>query len=334
MGTTASAVKRHKFSKDILKDVRACYTADNWHGPLEIVRHWLFISFWVWFSCWSWRHLPLALGAASYFVAIFFIGGRQRALAGVLHQACHGTLMSNTKLGSIIGAAFAGYPVLQSHTGYRLSHVVNHHGRFGDPQRDPDYLQYQRIGLCGQNLQRAKLRSYLMRLAGPRSTLSYMAYLIRHRILHKEESTWERHVRLLGLLAIVVAAAATGWLGVLVAYWMVPLVTTQVWIGAVAELLEHYPLIETASRVDIRMTWNRDYGPAERLLLGEEEGEGYHLVHHLFPRVPLWRLKEVHTILRRDPAYAELKRPKGLAALSTIFASLPGPEVERSIASA
>ncbi|KYF54732.1 hypothetical protein BE04_17960 [Sorangium cellulosum] len=301
---------------------------------MEIVRHWSFVLLWTWFSCWSWRHLPLALGVVSYVVAIFFIGGRQRALAGVLHQACYGTLMSSTKIGATLGATLAGYPMLQSFTGYRLSHVVNHHGRFGDPQRDPDYLQYQRIGLCGQNLRRERLRKYLLTLAGPRSTLSYIAYLVRHRILHKEEASWERYVRIVGLLTIFVVAGATGWLGVLVAYWFVPLVTTQVWIGAIAELLEHYPLIETAPRVDIYMTWNRHYNPVERFLLGEEEGEGYHLVHHIFPRVPLWRLKEVDAILRRDPAYADLKRPRGLAALSTVFASLPGPEVESAATSA
>ena len=120
-------------------------------------------------------------------------------------------------------------------------------------------------------------------------------------------------------------AGGGSWLLLL---WLVPLVTTQVWIGAVAELMEHFPLIETAPRVDIHMTWNRVYGLATRFLLGEKDGEGFHLVHHLFPRTPMWRLREVDAILRRDPVYAALPRLGGVSAgwaRSPIAAGLTRP---------
>lgn len=72
------------------------------------------------------------------------------------------------------------------------------------------------------------------------------------------------------------------------------------------------------------MSWNRVYGPGTRFLLGETDGEGFHLVHHLFPRTPIWRLREVDAILRRDPVYAALPRLGGtLGGLDEIYRSLP-----------
>jgi len=66
------------------------------------------------------------------------------------------------------------------------------------------------------------------------------------------------------------------------------------------------------------------YGLGLRFLLGEKDGEGYHLVHHLFPRTPMWRLREVDAILRQDPTYAALPQLTGLlVALGGIYRSLP-----------
>jgi fatty acid desaturase len=232
--------------------------------------------------------------------------------------------MADHRIGSVIGAALGGYPVLQSFTGYRASHLGEHHGRLGDPDRDPDYRQYQDNALCGDDLNRRALRRYLYRIVTPKATASYVLYLLRHRIVAAGERPAERVLRVVLLAAVIAWAVIGGWWLWLVLLWFVPLVTTQVWIGAVAELMEHFPLIETAPRVDIYMSWNRVYGWGTRFLLGEIDGEGFHLVHHLFPRTPMWRLREVDAILRRDPVYAALPRLGGaLGGLGEIYRSLP-----------
>ena len=72
------------------------------------------------------------------------------------------------------------------------------------------------------------------------------------------------------------------------------------------------------------MSWNRVYGLGTRFLVGEKDGEGFHLVHHLFPRTPMWRLREVDAILRRDPVYAALPRLAGpVRGLGQIYRSVP-----------
>lgn len=88
---------------------------------------------------------------------------------------------------------------------------------------------------------------------------------------------------------------------------MVPLVTTYVWIGDLLELLGHFPMIDDPNVpfIDILLTRNRIWSPFVNFILGVHF-EGYHLVHHIFPKVPSWNYEKVHNILMRDPVYASL----------------------------
>ncbi len=315
---------KHRFSPEILEAVRTASRLDNWHGPFELVRHYFWIAFWCAAAVLTFDHWPLWASIPVYFVAAFFIGGRQRAVAGVLHMATHRAFMANHRVGSVLGALFGGHPVLHSFTAYRASHLGEHHGRLGDPERDPDYRQYKDNGLCGDNLGRAALNRYLRKVVGPRATGSYILYLLRHRIFSKDETPIERTLRIVVLVAVLAWSIAGGWWMWLILLWFVPLVTTQVWIGSVAELMEHFPLIENAPRIDLYMSWNREYGFFTRFLFGEADGEGFHLAHHLFPRTPMWRLREVDAILANDPAYAALPRLSGvLGGMVQIYRSLP-----------
>ncbi|SER01787.1 Fatty acid desaturase [Lentzea xinjiangensis] len=316
--------ERHRFAPDILAEVRAASRLDNWHGPVEVLDHWFWITAWCTASVLAFRHLSLWAAIPIYVLAVFFIGGRQRGIAGMLHMATHRAFMTNHRVGSVLGAVFGGYPVLQSYTGYRASHLGEHHGRLGDPERDPDYKQYQDNAICGDNLGRDALRRYLYKVVSPAETASYILYLLRHRVVTKEEAPAERWLRVVLLVGVLAWAVLGGWWMWLLLLWFVPLVTTQVWIGAISELMEHFPLIENAPKVDIYQSWNRVYGLPTRFLLGEKDGEGFHLVHHLFPRTPMWRLREVDAILGRDPAYAALPRLSGvLGGMGQIYKSLP-----------
>ena len=317
-------VSTHRFSEDIISRVRQCAQIDNWHGPLELLGDWLVIAAAITVSCLSFRHLNFLLGVVIYAVAIFLIGGRQRALADILHQASHHTLMSNRKLGKMLGTLFAGYLVLQSYSGYWHTHVYFHHRSLGDPVMDPDYVQYQRNNLCRENLRRSVLIRYLRSLCGLRANVSYVRYLFRDRMWNLHESRGERWFRIFYYILICVIATYYHLWMYLGLYWFLPLVTTQAWIGALLELTEHYPMIETAPRVDIYLSRNRECGWIGNFLLGVQQQEGYHLVHHRFPYVPRWRYHEVHLLLMEDREYASLHEGKGWPALvRSMLAAVP-----------
>ena len=58
-------------------------------------------------------------------------------------------------------------------------------------------------------------------------------------------------------------------------------------------------------RKDIRAARNRIIPQWANFLFGLEENEGYHNVHHLFPRVGSHNLKAAHQVLLEDKEYAK-----------------------------
>jgi fatty acid desaturase len=325
-------IKRYSFAPAMLKKVRECRRNDNHHGALELAEDWIVIAASAYVSLSAWNHLSWALTAPIYLISIFLIGGRQRALADILHQAAHGTLVKNKRLGRLFGTVLSGYFVLQSLSGYRFSHVVRHHGFLGDPFLDPDYEQYRLWNICGSNLNSAAVRIHLLRTFMPDNMLAYLKYLLKHRIFPPGEDLTERAIRLTFIAIVTSLLCAFGYAPVLLFYWLVPLITTQTWIGSFLELVEHYPMIETRRALDIYMSRNRRCGRLTSFLLGLKQYDGYHLVHHMFPFVPSWRLPEAHRILMGDQLYRSLNQVYGWRAmLQTIFNPERNSSVERGL---
>ena len=321
----------HAFSPALIREVLTYGKLDNWHGPLELFEQWTVILLAVVGSRVAMQTLPIPWALSCLLLSLFVIGGRQRALAGVLHQAVHGSFMADRMLGRVLVMILGGHPVLQSFSGYSASHVRNHHGHFGEPGMDPDYQFFLDACLYESTCGRKTFRRYLIGIASPSTSLRYLEFLLRHRILNPYEEKSEAILRI--ALYSVLIAASIYWnvLSSVFLYWLLPLVTTQVWIGSYAELVEHYPLMQGVPATDILMSRNRDFGSVWRLVLGEKRGEGYHLVHHLFPRIPIWNLHKVHEILLADPAYARLDMPRSpLQSLRIIEGSLP-PKREATV---
>jgi fatty acid desaturase len=338
-----SRVERYRFESAILRELNPCFELDNWHGLMQLVEDWVIIALAVFASRWTWQHLPLIVGGMVYFVAILIIGARMRALADLLHQSTHKTLAKNKILNFVLGTFPSGYLVLQSYSGYRSSHVFLHHGHFGDSKLDPDYIGLQESGLYGANLEANSLRRYLWNIVHPATTLTYLRYLLKNRILNSQEELREKLVRLVYVIVLNSIFIGLGWGWLLVLYWWVPLLTTANWIGAFIELFEHYPLMEVTSEgiegkfknpqtqipnpksVDLFMSRNRICSPVANFWVGTH-WEGYHLLHHLFPGIPSWRYKQAHQILSKDKVYASHHQERGW---SSLFEQVIPPNNER-----
>lgn len=324
---------RYQFSTEILLRVRECRHNDNYHGILELMEDWVVIGVCIHCSLVAWDIAP-AIAIPVYIISIFLIGGRQRALADILHQATHRTLTKNERLGRLLGTVLSGYLVFQSFSGYRASHVRQHHAFLGDPELDPDYRQYQLWNICGPNLNSTAVRHHLLRLFTPATTVAYLLHLIRYRIFPSGEEATERVFRLCFILAVTGVICSLGYGRTLLLFWLIPLVTTQAWIGSFLELIEHYPMIECQRGLDICMSRNRRCGWFSSFILGLKQYDGYHLVHHKFPFIPSWRLTEVHNILMEDDTYRSLNQTYGWKAilkaiLNPKMSGVPVTEVEQ-----
>ncbi|CAF4466151.1 unnamed protein product, partial [Rotaria magnacalcarata] len=234
------------------------------------------------------------------------IGARQRGLARGLHEATHGCFASNKYLNFFLGTFCSGYVVFQSFCGYRASHVRNHHPYLGT-DRDPDYQGLKENGICGIQRTRAHVKRYLWSLLCPIASLNYFLYLVKYRIWTKDDDNRETLLRSVYLIILMAIFLYSRRCSLLLFYWIIPYFTAHMWIGSLIELMEHYPMIETAPRIDIYLTRNRFCGWLWNFFLGVHN-ENYHLIHHLFPKVPEWEYHNVHRILMTDVTYASLHK--------------------------
>lgn len=84
-------------------------------------------------------------------------------------------------------------------------------------------------------------------------------------------------------------------------YWLLPYLTIFQSITWFIELSEHYPMIKDA-KTNLHASRNRFSHWLEALFMSMHN-ENYHLIHHLFPKIPFWRLQEAHNILLKDVEY-------------------------------
>lgn len=247
-----------------------------------------------------------------YPAALVLIGSVQRFLAHFLHESSHKVLARNTRLNLIAGSIFSGYLIWHLCGPYRSSHVGNHHRNLGDVEADPDYKFHIECGLY--DIERSDRHFFYKELVlsalGLR-TFDYIRYVVLERVFYDGAQTTvsvpvplrvERAILLTQWAIIVGVCAWFGWLPLLVLFWFVPLFTTNVAIGWLAELSEHYPMPESEQQ-QLLLTRNRHGRFLEQFLISRHN-DRYHLVHHLNTGIPHWNLGRAHRVLLQDPGYA------------------------------
>jgi fatty acid desaturase len=289
---------------DVRRGLKNLTSVDNHHGLLAILFEYALIALCV-TAC-------VAGSAWAYPVAVVVIGSTQRFLAHFLHESAHKTLAGNPLLNLVGGTVLSGYLVGQLYGPYRSSHVGRHHRDLGDPLSDPDYRFHIACGLYDTDRTDRGffLKEVVLSLLGLR-TLDYIRYLVRDRVWCRESSLTVsvpvplRAEQCLFVGQWVAVIGGCAWLGILpqlVLFWFVPLVTSNIAIGWLAELAEHYPLPESES-ARVLLSRNRHGRWLETFLLSRHN-DRFHLIHHLNAGIPFWNLGRAHRLLLADPAYA------------------------------
>jgi fatty acid desaturase len=287
-------IEKHRFSREIINGVRSLYSLDNGHGALAVLQNLLIIATAV--------MLGEYVGWAVYLPVIILIGSRQRAMATLTHEAAHGTLARNKTLNDMLGTIFSGYTVAILLRTYKDSHVRDHHGSFGDPEADCDFRYMIKQGVYGQSRGWKYIWHVIVSPALLLKVPAYIMYLARDRFVFGNDKNDRYEVALFAVFWITIFASsiAAGVFDLLFWYWIVPFFSTYQIVGWYIELAEHAPLMERGK--DIHMSRNRNSHWVEGLFTGMH-GESFHLAHHLFPRVPFWRMSELNQLLRQDAVY-------------------------------
>jgi fatty acid desaturase len=307
---------RHRFSAEIKRQVTELHQLDNWHGIYQVTEDWFWMVVAISISLAAWHTLPRIIAGVVYCFVVVAIGARQRGLRVNNHQATHKALAKNGTLNFVLATLFSAWLVLESFTGFDDSHNSRengHHPNLGTA-KDVDHMAVVRTGLYDSVVSREAIKHYLWSI--PLNTPKYLLFLLTNRIFNPREKLLERVIRLSYFGVISALMIYMGWGIEFCLYWIVPLLTTANWIGSFIQLAEHYPLMVTAKPVDIYLSRNRILPPYWNFLVSTHQ-EGYHLIHHLYPKLPMWNMRKAHRILMKDPAYAAVHGQSSMESLMT-----------------
>jgi fatty acid desaturase len=236
-------------------------------------------------------------------LATVMIGQFNAGMAFVAHETLHGSIVKNTFLQNLIGSiGFA--PFLVSATYWRFWHNTLHHGNTQLIYKDPDAFPTLSV------YKRSKFMRLVFELApGSKHVLSYFYMFYWFSFQSVLNQAWMRfknkmwanmNHRRVTVEFSVVALAATGYL------WLVGL-ENLLWLVLIPMAVQNYVILSY-------ILTNHNISPLTKIndpLVNSltvttnpvcdflDLNFGYHVEHHLFPRVSGKHAKKIHQLLKQ-----------------------------------
>ena len=248
--------------------------------------------------------------------ALVILGGRQLALAILMHECAHRSLFRTKWLNDFFGAWFCAYPTWNHLSDYR-SHHIRHH-KFTNTDKDNDLGLVTPFPTTRASMIRKVLRD-LSGIAGLKRIaalllmdfgfLTYTASFGAQKVDLKDRGAGyvlKTGVRRVGPV-LLTNAALFGILYVmgqpmLYLLWAGAYLTTYSLFLRIRAIAEH-----ACTELDpdpLKNTRTTYANLLDRLTVAPHH-VNYHLEHHLLPTVPHYRLKKMHTMLREAGALKE-----------------------------
>lgn len=246
-------------------------------------------------------------------VALFLLGGRQVALAIIMHDTSHRSLFANSTFNDWAGQWLAAYPILQNMHMYRPYHL-NHH-RYTGTDQDPDLPLANKFPIPANVLIRNVIRDFsgtigIKSLIGSLlMALGYIHYELNGRANKVKPTPSAAQLfknfkdNLLGPIFFHCLMLLALWLvdhPWLYSLWWIAYITTYMAALRLRSMAEHALCSEPNNALrNARTTkarwWNR--------LLHSPHNVHYHLEHHMLMAAPYDKLPLIHQKLRKRGAY-------------------------------
>lgn len=269
--------------------------AKYWGG----IQYRVILTFAMFASCWTSvvilglaGSLPLWAGLMlnSVFASTFYMP---------MHEATHKNIMGKAARGRWIEEAIgrlASVPTGIEFTSHRAGHM-RHHAYTNDPARDPDHFTEGRLSeLPLKFYGMTMLYAFLPFFALIRPLRVVLPRVLRQKFDSGEGSKTEGKAQLrfwFISMAVLGACLATGNGLVALCLWWLPARLQMCWLMFIFAWYPHHPAKETSRYRHTRVA----VFPGSGLLI---RGHDYHAVHHLYPRVPHYRLKAVWNEMADD----------------------------------
>ena len=250
--------------------------------------------------------------APVYLLAAFVIGaGVQNRLSVLVHEASHYSLFKNRVLNDLAANLFLLFPVFGAIANYRTGHW-GHHRHVNDPERDPDLQRLAKHQVRDFPISKGRfLVDYVLKQMLIHKAVSYIigramyvAIPMKSEPGQVNDALGARNVWLLRIAYYGAVVGAIAWFNLwteYVLFWVAPFFTFYPAVLFLREIAHHgnYPDAGdfTNSRV-YRARW------LEREIFFPF-GEHNHVLHHMFPTIPHYRMDDAHAVMLRYPPYRD-----------------------------
>jgi fatty acid desaturase len=250
------------------------------------------------------QFVPLAI------LGMVLVAVGQHRLSGLAHDASHHVLFKNRLANELVADLFLMFPIVAITQTYRAAHL-GHHRFVNDPARDPDLMRLNAHE--PQNFPMTKTafwHKYVALGLWPPTMLRYLLGrakaanlgvdgLKTHRGAYsKRVARSMRGAYWLSLLAVV---HLTGSWTIFWLFWVVPLLTAYPILMQLREIAHHSNAPDDGDLTNSRVFRINPLLSAAVF----PYGQAFHLTHHLFARVPHYRIARAHEILCGHAPYRE-----------------------------
>jgi fatty acid desaturase len=271
-----------------------------WHWLAVVAFEWSIIGTTIWIC--NALHYWWVWGAG-----IFLIGTRQHALAVLMHEGAHFLVSRLSFWNDLLSNYLTAYPLMLTIEGYRSEHL-RHHWYLETPSDPAKFsIEHQPEDWAFPMSKWYFLHMMLRDLTGisQKSSAALLRYL------------WDipggRRPHIIRVVLYHVGFFATfafmghPWIYVLL--WVVPLFSVTVTCYHIRSIAEHSGLGRQGSRFnrDVIDPLTATRTTTMRLIpqfLLVPYNISYHIEHHLYPSVPVFRLHALHKLLRSNSEYA------------------------------
>jgi fatty acid desaturase len=223
---------------------------------------------------------------------MFFIGTRLRGINNIQHECSHFAFTERREDNLLFGKICASL-LLGCFRTYRYEHM-SHHAHCGDYEKDLDLQQSRVFRFEDRVTPLTILRNFLTPLVGLH---------FRRLPSYDLTATDGKMFRLLkiGLIAAAIGALAIDPLAALLLVWL-PFLWVYSAINYWTECIDHAGLLGPED--DLESSRNFVLPKPLRVIFFPRN-DCYHLIHHLFPQLPVRHLDTCHERLLTHPAYRE-----------------------------
>lgn len=239
-------------------------------------------------------HLLLNMGTTAAIVGVallmIFIGTRFRGINNIVHECSHAAFTADRQHNETFGK-LAAATIMTSFESYKSEHMT-HHAHLGDYERDLDF----------QNIQEYRLEDRLTKGTIVRHVMTPLVGLHLPKYLGADLSVRDgfRYGLLkVGLIFTAFAFALIDPVAALILL-LVPFLWIYPAINYWTDCIDHGGLLDADD--EIAASRNLVLPRPVRFVLFPRN-DCFHLIHHLFPTIPVHHFDRCHEMLLNDPAY-------------------------------